>query len=516
MIPQKPALTYYNEGQIIRSWTYKELAERVKSIAQLLSQRIPVERGSAVIVISENCPEAYFAHLAIMSLGAITVPVSNNESPRVLEYISSATKAIAVLSSNKINIAFSTSPEIQRLDLQQIFIESRNFSDNTPISEATHPDDTAVILYTSGTTSTPKGVCLSHYNLLVNAEALLRAHDLKRHSTHACILPLYHANAFGFSMVGSVYSGSHTVLSTGAIGPQIWSVLRETGAHIMSAVPEIIRLLSQRKVDTATLPNLKYLVSAAAPLSTKIAENFELQTGIPIHQGYGLSECTNFATTTPAYIGADLRKQLLSAWKVPSIGQAVFGTELKIVLDDSSEAPEGVDGEICIRGHNVMTGYLNNPAETTITLSNGWLHSGDTGFYHEINGARYYFVTGRIKEIIIKNGECISPRIVENELAEMIPLGRYAACGFPNVFSGEEIGLFISAKNGREIVDSVSDIASRCPDRYRPRLVIICDHPIPATVTGKVQRKRLSEVFSKYENIRFGAVTRVIVHDDII
>src|SRR5262249_6016288 len=275
--------------------------------------------------ISSNCPEAFAAHLAIMSLGAITVPVNNVESERVLKLIVEQVSPCAVLTGRRVepNLEAVRGRKVFRLPSLPI-TEAQSKPESWPWPcEQVAPDDPAVILFTSGTTSSPKGVCLSHYNLLVNAEGLAKTHNLAVNRNHLCILPLFHANAFGYSMIGSVYSGVHVVLCDGLPGESIWSIMRNERIDILSAVPEILRVLSQIPVPRQTLRDLKYVVSAAAPLSKGVAREFRAKTGIDIHQGYGLSECVNFAATIPWDVTAENLERLMQHWSVTSIGPAL-------------------------------------------------------------------------------------------------------------------------------------------------------------------------------------------------
>ena len=344
---------------------------------------------------------------------------------------------------------------------------------------------------------------------MVNAEGLARVHNLSIHNTHMCILPLFHANAFGFSMVGSVYSSNHVVLCEGFPGSSIWSILRAEQIDIISVVPEIIKILSQIAVRRETLPNLKYVVSAAAPLLKGVARDFYSETQINIHQGYGLSECVNFSATIPWNVSPANLRRLMQDWATTSIGPALFGCEMGIRRCDGTSAKEEEEGEIVVSGHTVMLGYWNAEDATREALGKGYLSTGDLGFFLLIDDEPHFFVTGRKKEIIIRYGENISPFSIEAELEELRQIGPFAVAGFANEAAGEEIGLYIVADPNPTNQNKVLAALKICHARYRPRIVIFGQEPIPATSTGKVRRRELAERFARYAKRSFGSVPMV-------
>jgi acyl-CoA synthetase (AMP-forming)/AMP-acid ligase II len=500
--PNASALTWYEDGTRSLQWNYKQLLERVVSIASWLHSHCGVRRGDRVVVISSNCPEVLVAHLAIMSIGAITVPVNNSESERVLKIIVGQVAPRVVLIG-------------RRVDQHLRIVHGCNTVQLPPLAEAASPpswshpeilpDDPAVILFTSGTTSAPKGVCLSHYNLMVNAEGLARVHNLSIHQKHMCILPLFHANAFGYSMMASIYSGNHIVLCDGFPGDLIWSIIREERVDILSAVPEILRVLSQISVPRQSVPSLKYVVSAAAPLPKDVAHEFCARTGIDIHQGYGLSECVNFAATIPWDVSAEDLELLMQNWKTTSIGPSLFGCGIGIRRSDGSAADEQEEGEIVVSGHTVMLGYWAAEEATHAALVGGHLNTGDLGFFTTIDAKRHFFVTGRKKEIIIRYGENISPFSIEAELAALRGVGHFAVVGFPNEAAGEEIGLYMMAAYSSINQKRVLDAVRRCSARYRPRVIVFGQLPVPATPTGKIKRSVLAQRFQPYARRSFGS-----------
>jgi long-chain acyl-CoA synthetase len=264
-------------------------------------------------------------------------------------------------------------------------------------------------------------------------------------------------------------------------------------------------VLAQISVPRQSIASLKYVVSAAAPLSKAVANEFSTKTGIDIHQGYGLSECVNFAATIPWDVSIEDLQMLMQNWKATSIGPALFGCDLEIRRNDGSAAEEREEGEIVVSGHTVMLGYWAAEEATRAALGGGHLNTGDLGFFVTIGSKRHFFVTGRKKEIIIRYGENISPFSIEAELPELRGIGAFAVVGFPNEAAGEEIGLYLVAEynsiNRKRVLESVN----RCPDRYRPRVILFGQLPVPATPTGKIKRSLLAERFQPYARRSFGS-----------
>jgi long-chain acyl-CoA synthetase len=502
-----PALTWYDGDLRSSHFDYKELLRQIRFTAYWLFTKCSVRRGDKIVVISSNCPEVFATHLAIMSLGAITVPLNNLESERVIRFVVKQVSPCAVLTGRRTQQnaqALKGCKVFQLPALPIIEMPDHVTSLRWPCEEV-HPDDVAAILFTSGTTSVPKGVCLSHYNLMINAEGLARVHNLAVHRNHMCILPLFHANAFGYSMIGSIYSGCHVVLCEGFPGNSIWSILRDERVDILSAVPAILGVLSQISVPRRELPDLKYVVSAAAPLSKRVAREFCTKTDIDIHQGYGLSECVNFAATIPWNVSGDILRRLMEHWTATSIGSALFGCELEVRRHDGTPAREEEEGEIVVSGHTVMLGYWDAENATREALGAGYLRTGDLGFFSLIEGEPYFFVTGRRKEIIIRYGENVSPFSIEAELEDVRRVGPFAVVGFSNEAAGEEIGIYIMAtgdgKNQKEALGAVR----ACSARYRPRVILFGHEPVPATPTGKIKRAVLAQKFQRYEKRSFGS-----------
>ena len=501
-----PALTWYDLDA--RAWhlDYGGLLGQMRSMAHWIFSACGVRRGDRVVVISSNCPEVFVAHLAIMSLGAITVPVNNMESERVLGLVVDQASPRAILTGRRVEKHLEAPHVCKVFRLPELPIPEVQYVSGawTWPSEEVGPDDPAVILFTSGTTSSPKGVCLSHYNLMVNAEGLSRVHNLAVHRNHMCVLPLFHANAFGYSMIGSVYSSGHVILCDGLPGKAIWSIIRKERVNVLSAVPEIIRVLSQMPVPRKSLNDLMYVVSAAAPLSTEVAREFSAKTGIDIHQGYGLSEAVNFSATVPWNVSRENLRRLMQDWSATSIGPALFGCEVGIRRPDGTPAEEKEEGEIVVSGHTVMLGYWGAEDATRAALGSGHLITGDLGYFASVDGEPHFFVTGRKKEIIIRYGESISPFAVEAELKELRQIGSFAVTGFANEAAGEEIGLYVAALPSPAIEKKALDALRMCPSRYRPRVLIFGTEPVPTTSTGKVKRAALAQKFQPYARRRFG------------
>jgi long-chain acyl-CoA synthetase len=244
------------------------------------------------------------------------------------------------------------------------------------------------------------------------------------------------------------------------------------------------------------------MLVSSAPLGREVARDFEARTQIPLTQGWGLSEYTNFACCVSPNAPADEHERLMFEWEVPSVGPALDGTEVRVV--DASGAPvdEGGRGELVIRGHSTMQGYFQDPENTTRTLdSDGWLHTGDEGFFRVHQGRPIFFVTGRLKEIIIRDAEKYSPLRLEQRLIEALPelSGRIVVVGFPHETHGEEVGAYVDMDVLEDSLRArLSAAIQAMPIAERPKVVLHGHQPIPRTHTGKIQRRKMQPWFGAW------------------
>jgi acyl-CoA synthetase (AMP-forming)/AMP-acid ligase II len=497
------ALSWYRDGRFQTRYHYRDLRQRVALAASNLI-RLRVQPNDRVVVLSNNSPEMLFLLLAVMSLGAIVAPVNPLESPRTLLYIvSNLEPRLVVIGSGAGREVLEITVSCPKVVIGELFAtSSTNVFDFRLTTVAA--GDTAVILFTSGSTSEPKGVCLSHHNLLTNARGLTQIHGLFENSVNMCVLPLFHANAFGFSMVASLFAGNHVVLCNGLPGFSVWSIIAGEKVNIISVVPQALQILGARAPSRPPGGHLRYFISAAAPLSKEVASKFIGTTGVKIHQGYGMSECVNFATTIPRDMADCEYREAMFGEKVTSVGTPLDGCDVFVRrLDGDMPAAPREEGEIVVTGDTVMSGYWRNEEASRGAIVNGELRTGDLGFYKVLGGRRFFFITGRIKEIIIRQGEKISPLAVESELHGLRAFGEFAVAGFSNAAAGEEIGLYIHIRGAGDRA-GIAQLVSACSPLSRPRLVMIGHQDIPATPTGKVKRDAVGKRFSSFYNHVFG------------
>ena len=490
--PTQPALTWYCSGERAGQWSRGQLLEAVRDGQARLRPAIDLAPGDRVALHSANRPEFVVAALAVMAAGAIVVPVPPDESTARVRYIIDHSGAKAVLSDGDRDDAGAGVP---RLDLSSVCPLPDAGHTELPEWTTVSPDAPAVLLYTSGTTGSPKGVTLSHRNLMVNAEGLRRVHDLRDCSAHVCVLPLHHANAFGFSMVATLYTGGHLVLNDSFPLLTIRRVINNERANVISLVPQLIQLWLRRPVRCEDVPSLRFVVSAAAPLSVDLARRFQACTGLRIHQGYGLSECTNFATCIPYDLSTAEHEQAMYAERVPSIGVELFGCRCDVVDAAGDSLPEGVTGEIAVWGDHVMSGYWRDSATTVAAVPDGRLRTGDLGYWRALGGRRFFFITGRLKELIIRSGTNISPREVEDELG--LPYD-HAVVGFLHDTVGEEVGLYVADTLSPSAQVSLREALAEIPFFRRPKAVVFGGESVPRTATGKVRRGVLAAHFAEH------------------
>ena len=254
------------------------------------------------------------------------------------------------------------------------------------------------------------------------------------------------------------------------------------------------------------VPSLRHILVSSAPLSSAVARDFEARTGIALVQGWGLSEYTNFACCVNPDESAGGHAELMTSEEVPSVGQALRGTEVRVVTAAGVPAEEGQHGELQVRGHSTMQGYLDDrPATVAAIDGNGWLSTGDEGFFRRRGGGSVFFISGRLKELIIRDAEKYSPLRLERALAAAVPelTTLLVVLGFAHRDHGEEVGAYLQIESldpglQTRLVAAIQAL----PVAERPKVVLHGAAPIPRTHTGKIQRRKMQPWFAAWNEYR--------------
>lgn len=346
-------------------------------------------------------------------------------------------------------------------------------------------EDTCVILYTSGTTGRAKGAELTQSNMLCNAQACQALLNQKGTDVSMAILPLFHT--FGQSLIlnTSMLAGSALVLIPRFVPKLVIQQMYEHKVTHIAGVPTMfIGLLAFAEkhggediIEIAK--HLKVAISGGASMPVEVLKQFEEKLNVPVIEGYGLSESSPVA----AFNHLEFER------KPGSIGQPLAGVSMKVIDDQGNTVPAGAEGELLIRGHNVMKGYYKKPEETAKTVVNGWLHTGDIVRMDEEG---YVYVVDRLKEVIIRGGFNIYPRDIEETFMAHPDIQMIAVIGVPHKSYGEEAKAFVILKDGAKV--SAKELVqwgkARLADYKYPRLIDIVEE-LPMTATGKILKRML-------------------------
>ena len=364
-----------------------------------------------------------------------------------------------------------------------------DFADADP-----EPVADALLFGTSGSTAASKLVVQSHGNLVANALAVRAHHGLGPGDTMLGCLPIHHVNGLHFTVLATVVNGSHAVLAR-AFDPLGYPRLVDRYLpRIASVVPPILEALLVTWRRPGSLPGFDYFVSAAAPLDASVARAVHTRLGTRVMQGYGLSETTNFSTTMPPDVSMPAYRQLMLDAEIPSVGVALPGNEVAVLDQDGQRLPPGREGELCMRGHNVMTRYAGNPEATDEAFRHGWFHSQDLGraVVDQESGRTFFVITGRAKNIAKVMGETVSLDEMDRVL-RAVPGVRDAACvRVPGVLTGDEIVAAVVADDGVDVLDP---LRAAFPPAAMPARIVRLDR-LPRTPTGKIRRPELTDHLS--------------------
>jgi long-chain acyl-CoA synthetase len=382
-------LTYIDENGNRTELSFSEFYQLVLACARFL-QDSGLRRGDRIATISHNHWHTVIQYFAAWLLGLVVVPVSLGEDDERIAYI---------LENGQVELAFVRTDYRDRLrgvletydnlkHIEWIVCEDNVETFTKSDTELQLPEDSlskseALIVFTSGTTGSPKGVVLSQRNLLEDARGIVDWHNIDKETRMMCVLPIHHVNGTVVTLITPFYAGGSTVLNQKFRTSQYFSLIAEENVHIVSMVPMLLQYLNNYYEDKEPpkTPTLRHVICGAGPLTIKVAETFEKLLGVPIIHGYGLSETTCYSCFIPLDIDKEERQKWLTEYGYPSIGVPILGNEMEIHDEDGNELPENRRGEIAIRGVNVMIEYYNNKEANEETFKNGWLRSCDWGFY---------------------------------------------------------------------------------------------------------------------------------------
>ena len=531
---QNTFLTYLAEDNSARTYTYEQFHLQALRIAAVLSQRMGLKRGDRIATAMHNHDLAILIAFAAWHLGISIAPLNMGEEDKRLAYVlhHSGAKVLFTLAeyagrmrevcksisniqyfvcADKPDAGFAIA-EPREIDLASLLL-SADFAIVKivqPLFEP-EPDDEALVVYTSGTTGVPKGVAVSQYNLIADAYAITRWHKMTPQTRLMCVLPVHHVNGLVVTHVSPFYAGVSVVLNRKFSVHNFFGIIAKYGVHIASVVPTLLQFLLEatpKDLNVRTLaPSLRYLICGAGPLTVELAARFEERFGIPICHGYGLSESTCYSCFMPlARDAADAEhKHWMREHGFPSIGNAVETNEMAVHDESGQEMAEGAKGEIVIRGHNIMLGYHDNLTANAAAFTHGWFRSGDEGFYKTgSDGKRYFFISGRFKELIIRGGVKISPLEIDEVLNRIAGVKAAMAVGFDNATYGEEVGAYVVLQPGAQL--SAESILCAChsklPFWMSPKVVIFGD-TFPVTSTGKYMRSQLRPLFGAWREVQF-------------
>lgn len=479
--------------------TYSQLDQFSNRFANSLN-RLGVKRGDKVAVMLPNVPQFPVVYYGILKLGAVVVPFNVLYKSYEIEHIikdSGATTLVAWESFvDEAAAAVQRTPTCRHLVVAQapgspnalptgdnLYRLDDLLNEASPVFELTptQAQDTAVILYTSGTTGKPKGAELTHVSMLINAQtAGEKLFHLKVEDVAIGVLPLFHSFGQTAMLNAFLLSGASVSLIARFEPEKVLEVIqRDKITHFLGVPTMFFGLLispNNQRYDTGSL---RLSVSGGAAMPVEVLQNFEKRFGVPVLEGYGLSETSPIASFNI----------LERPRKAGSIGLPIWGVEMKVFDSTDNEVPQGEVGEIVVRGHCLFKGYYNNPNATAEAMRNEWFHTGDLGWMDQDG---YFSIVDRVKDMIIRGGFNIYPREIEEVIYQHPAVGEAAVIGVPDPKMGEEVKAFVVAKpdssvDEQELIDFVK---SRLAAYKYPRQIMLVES-LPKGPTGKILKKEL-------------------------
>jgi long-chain acyl-CoA synthetase len=463
---------------------YALLEQAATRVAALLRAR-GIEPGDRVALMVPNVPQFAAIYYGILRAGAVVIPMNVLNKRREVEFFlkDSGAKLLFVWEDFRGDAepaAADVGSDCITVDLQEF---TQMLFQQEPLTELVERDqtDTAVMLYTSGTTGTPKGAELSHANLLENCAACVDLFELRDSAVVLGALPLFHAFGQTCALNTCVLAGGMLTLIPRFDGSKALEIIQRDRVTVFEGVPTMYgAMLHAPDRSEYDASSMRLCASGGAAMPVELMRAFEAAFDCKVLEGYGLSE-----TSPVASFNHPDRER-----KPGSIGTPIRGVEMRIVDEDDHELPAGEIGEIVIRGHDVMKGYWGRPEATAAAIRDGWFHSGDLG---RIDDDGYFFIVDRKKDMIIRNGFNVYPREIEEVLYAHPAVREAAVIGLPNDEFGEEIGAAVALKAGAQATPAeLREFVKEQVAAYKyPRSIWIVDE-LPKGPTGKILKREIT------------------------
>lgn len=463
-----------------RQWTYSAFDSAVNRTANLLRAN-GIVKGDVVSLLLPNSAEYIIAYFACWKIGALAGPVNSLLKREEIAYVVSNSESKLMLVS-ELEAVPSGFPVIVFNDVDE---GTKDLSDELADVDV-ETDDDAIIIYTSGTTGKPKGCLLTHGNLLANARQIAQWMGFDEKDRLLTVMPLFHMNAVSVTTMTALFAGGSTVISPKFSASKFWNIIDKYQITSFGSVATMLSMLLAKSDEARRTGSdqLRFAMCGSAPVPAEILKRFEDTFGVLVIEGYGLSESTCRSTFNPP--NKDRRPG--------SCGKPI-GNEMKVFDEMDQELPEGELGEIVLRGPNVFKGYHKDPDATARAFANGWFHTGDIGF-RDADG--FFYIADRKSDMIIRGGENIYPREIDDVLYTHPAVAHAAVIGVPDELYGEEVTSFIVLKEGANVTseEMIEFCRLHLADYKCPKTVHFVDD-IPKGPTGKLLKRELSQLYVK-------------------
>lgn len=469
----------------------ENLRKNLDKIYFFLTSKKNQTKGSIICTLIENSLSSIQLMLGIMYSGMIQVPLNLIAGEEQLSYVVNHSDSKIIFVSTKYidlaqKIIANVSREIEIIEIDKnIFVDQLEQTNNEIIWKIDQYDP-ALLMYTSGTTGKPKGVMLSHKNILAGGKNVVLSHKLEKNDRALCVLPLYHINGAVVTVMGPLVSQSSLVLCERFSVTNFWKFISTLNCTWFSIVPTIISSLlnkfSEEEINSLNLTHVRFGRSASAALAPETHRQFEEKFKITMIETMGLTETCAPILSNP-----------LPPGKIKHGSPGLpYGNKVKIVDSKLQDAPRNTVGQICVKGANVMKEYYKNPEETKKSFIDDWFLTGDLAI---MDTEDYVFVRGRIKELIIKGGENISPREIDDVLYQYPDVIEAAAFAMPCSHYGEKIEAGVVVKN--KMLSKSEDLILHCRkylgDFKSPNKIHFLDE-LPKGPSGKIQRFKIKDL----------------------